>query len=115
MCLILRGIVIFFFQIPFFPVITKDLTFIHLGNDSIVDGLVSQIQTCSLKLDFISNKKMIKYLTRLNGTFFYGMEVKKLLKQSYPTKDSQISSITTKEMPSFQVYDIPQGRMQDFC
>ena len=43
------------------------------------------------------------------------MEVKKLLKQSYPTKDSQISSITTKEMPSFQVYDIPQGRMQDFC
>ena len=28
------------FQIPFFPVITKDLTFIHLGNDSIVDGLV---------------------------------------------------------------------------
>ena len=31
----------FVFQIPFFPVITKDLTFIHLGNDSIVDGLVS--------------------------------------------------------------------------
>ncbi|CAH3136369.1 unnamed protein product [Porites lobata] len=27
--------------IPFFPVITKDLTFIHLGNDSIVDGLVN--------------------------------------------------------------------------
>lgn len=31
----------FVFQIPFVPVITKDLTFIHLGNDSIVDGLVS--------------------------------------------------------------------------
>ncbi|KAK2568320.1 Rap guanine nucleotide exchange factor 2 [Acropora cervicornis] len=27
--------------IPFFPVITKDLTFIHLGNDSIIDGLVN--------------------------------------------------------------------------
>ena len=33
---------LFVFQIPFFPVITKDLTFIHLGNDSIVDGLVSR-------------------------------------------------------------------------
>ena len=27
---------------------------------------------------------MIKYLTRLHMAFFYGMEVKKLLKQSYP-------------------------------
>lgn len=96
----------FFFQIPFFPVITKDLTFIHLGNDSIVDGLVSKL-SCSLKLDFISNKKMIKYLTRLNMAFFYVMEMKKLLKQSNPTVDSQVSSITTTEMPSFQVYNIP--------
>ena len=31
----------FFFQIPFFPVVKKDLTFIHLGNDSKVDGLVN--------------------------------------------------------------------------
>ena len=29
------------FQIPFFPVVKKDLTFIHLGNDSKVDGLVN--------------------------------------------------------------------------
>ena len=86
----------FFFQIPFFPVITKDLTFIHLGNDSIVDGLVSQIIL-----------QLIKYLTRLNMAFFYGMEVKKLLKQSNPTIDSQISSTTTKEMLYFQVYNIP--------
>ena len=50
---------------------------------------------------------MIKYFTRLNMAFFYGMEVKKLLKQSNPTIDSQISSITTTEMPSFQVYNIP--------
>lgn len=50
---------------------------------------------------------MIKYLTRLNMAFFYGMEVTKLLKQSNPTIDSQISSITPTEMPSFQVYNIP--------
>ena len=28
-------------QIPFFPVVKKDLTFIHLGNDSKVDGLIN--------------------------------------------------------------------------
>ena len=28
-------------QIPFFPIVKKDLTFIHLGNDSLVDGLVN--------------------------------------------------------------------------
>lgn len=50
---------------------------------------------------------MIKYLTRLNMAFFYGMEVTKLLKQSNPTIDSQISSITPTEMSSFQVYNIP--------
>lgn len=29
------------FQIPFYPVVKKDLTFIHLGNDSRVEGLVN--------------------------------------------------------------------------
>ena len=28
-------------QIPFFPLVKKDLTFIHFGNDSRVDGLVN--------------------------------------------------------------------------
>jgi Rap guanine nucleotide exchange factor 2 len=28
-------------QIPFFPVVKKDLTFIHLGNDTRVDGLIN--------------------------------------------------------------------------
>lgn len=31
----------FYFQIPFYPVVKKDLTFIHLGNDSRVEGLVN--------------------------------------------------------------------------
>lgn len=30
-----------FSQIPFFPVVKKDLTFIHLGNDTKVDGLIN--------------------------------------------------------------------------
>ena len=30
-----------FLQIPFFPVVKKDLTFIHLGNDTKVDGLIN--------------------------------------------------------------------------
>lgn len=29
------------FQIPFYPVVKKDLTFIHLGNDSRVESLVN--------------------------------------------------------------------------
>ena len=35
--------VLYFFivQIPFFPLVKKDLTFIHFGNDSRVDGLVN--------------------------------------------------------------------------
>jgi RasGEF domain len=28
-------------QIPFFPLVKKDLTFIHFGNDSRVEGLVN--------------------------------------------------------------------------
>ena len=28
-------------QIPFYPIVKKDLTFIHLGNDTWVDGLVN--------------------------------------------------------------------------
>lgn len=31
----------FLFQIPFYPVVKKDLTFIHLGNDSRVEGLIN--------------------------------------------------------------------------
>lgn len=30
-----------FLQIPFYPVVKKDLTFIHLGNDSKIDGLIN--------------------------------------------------------------------------
>jgi len=30
-----------FWQIPFFPLVKKDLTFIHLGNDSMVEDLVN--------------------------------------------------------------------------
>lgn len=35
---------IYFFvilQIPFYPVVKKDLTFIHLGNDSKIEGLIN--------------------------------------------------------------------------
>jgi len=28
-------------QIPLFPLVKKDLTFIHLGNDSAVEGLIN--------------------------------------------------------------------------
>lgn len=30
-----------FLQIPFYPVVKKDLTFIHLGNDSKIEGLIN--------------------------------------------------------------------------
>lgn len=31
----------FFVQIPFYPIVKKDLTFIKLGNDSMVEGLIN--------------------------------------------------------------------------
>jgi hypothetical protein len=37
-CFLLYG---FSLQIPFYPVVKKDLTFIHLGNDSKVEGLIN--------------------------------------------------------------------------
>lgn len=32
---------VFPLQIPFYPVVKKDLTFIHLGNDSKIEGLIN--------------------------------------------------------------------------
>lgn len=54
------------FQIPFFPVITKDLTFIHLGNDSIVDGLVSR----DFFVSFFSDKILSLTLKQFPSLFF---------------------------------------------
>lgn len=36
--------------IPFFPVVLKDLSFLHLGNESIIDGLVSIAVTIYVKI-----------------------------------------------------------------
>ncbi|XP_077999088.1 rap guanine nucleotide exchange factor 2-like isoform X4 [Glandiceps talaboti] len=49
--------------IPFFPVVKKDLTFIHLGNDSIVDGLIN-----FEKLRMIA--KEVRYICRMGSSFF---------------------------------------------
>jgi hypothetical protein len=43
LCVLLRFVIIWFLslQIPFYPVVKKDLTFIHLGNDSKIEGLIN--------------------------------------------------------------------------
>jgi Rap guanine nucleotide exchange factor 2 len=42
-CISVSHYFVFFFplQIPFYPVVKKDLTFIHLGNDSKIEGLIN--------------------------------------------------------------------------
>ena len=43
LCVLVNFIIIWFLflQIPFYPVVKKDLTFIHLGNDSKIEGLIN--------------------------------------------------------------------------
>lgn len=43
LCVFVYFIIIWFLflQIPFYPVVKKDLTFIHLGNDSKIEGLIN--------------------------------------------------------------------------
>lgn len=42
-------------QIPFFPIIKKDLTFLHLGNETYVDGLVSCVSIFSMVVSTSKN------------------------------------------------------------
>ncbi|XP_045212105.2 rap guanine nucleotide exchange factor 6-like isoform X7 [Mercenaria mercenaria] len=50
-------------MIPFFPVVNKDLTFIHLGNDSKVDGLVNfeKLRMVAKEIRHICNMCSPKY------------------------------------------------------
>jgi len=43
LCVLVHFVIIsfLFLQIPFYPVVKKDLTFIHLGNDSKIEGLIN--------------------------------------------------------------------------
>jgi len=43
LCVLVHFVIIWFLflQIPFYPVVKKDLTFIHLGNDSKIEGLIN--------------------------------------------------------------------------
>ena len=54
----------FIFQIPFFPLIKKDLTFIHFGNDSRVDGLVNfeKLRMVSKEVHFVTSLATGTYL-----------------------------------------------------
>ena len=56
---------VFFFQLPFFPVVKKDLTFIHLGNDSYVDGLVNfeKFRLIARETRHICNMASAKYVS----------------------------------------------------
>lgn len=38
---VIHNVIFIHFQIPFYPVVNKDLTFIHLGNNSKIEGLIN--------------------------------------------------------------------------
>jgi Rap guanine nucleotide exchange factor 2 len=51
-------------QIPFFPVVKKDLTFIHLGNDSKVDGLINfeKLRMIAKEVRHVTNMASAQYV-----------------------------------------------------
>ena len=49
----------FILQIPFFPIVKKDLTFLHLGNDTYVDNLVSRETSLQLLKQITVNKNRL--------------------------------------------------------
>ncbi|XP_048248295.1 rap guanine nucleotide exchange factor 6-like isoform X4 [Haliotis rufescens] len=50
-------------MLPFFPVVKKDLTFIHLGNDTMVDGLVNfeKLRMIAKEIRHICNMSSARY------------------------------------------------------
>ena len=54
-------------QLPFFPVVKKDLTFIDLGNDSKVDGLINfeKLRMIAKEIRHICNMCSPKYVSKL--------------------------------------------------
>ena len=52
-------------MIPFFPVVKKDLTFIHLGNDSKVDGLINfeKLRMIAKEVRHICNMASAQYVS----------------------------------------------------
>jgi hypothetical protein len=51
-------------QIPIFPVVKKDLTFIHLGNDSEVDSLVNfeKLRMIAKEIRHVANMCSARYV-----------------------------------------------------
>ena len=57
--------VLFSLQLPFFPMTKKDLTFIDLGNDSKVEGLVNfeKLRMIAKEIRHICNMCSAKYVS----------------------------------------------------
>ncbi len=65
-CYYLYGTYLFVLQIPFFPVVKKDLTFINLGNDSKVDGLINfeKLRMIAKEVRHICTMASAQYVSR---------------------------------------------------
>ena len=69
--LVIRSVHFFSSKVPFFPIVLKDLSFLHFGNKSKVDGLVSGNETLlefSGFFVFIPSKYFVKVAVEC---FFY--------------------------------------------
>jgi len=53
-------------QIPFFPLVKKDLSFIHYGNDSTVEGLVNfeKLRMIAKEVRHICSMAPINYVSQ---------------------------------------------------
>lgn len=62
--------------IPFYPVVKKDLTFIHLGNDSRIDGLINFEKLRMISKEVRSLMDMCSSPTPYTETFFNMLDIK---------------------------------------
>jgi len=81
-------------QIPFFPLVKKDLTFIHFGNDSRVDGLVN-----FEKLRMIAKEiHQVTAMSRSDSTARSSNTVSSVFKLGKNAHSNNTSTVDTKSM-----------------
>ncbi|XP_064621148.1 rap guanine nucleotide exchange factor 6-like isoform X4 [Lineus longissimus] len=98
-------------MIPFFPVVKKDLTFIHLGNDSSVDGLVNfeKLRMIAKEIRAIGHMCSAKYVSGDMSSMFIrpGMNLNAF---AMFTPSATVASVATMRRKSRRASTIPNPK-----
>ena len=88
-------------QIPIFPVVKKDLTFIHLGNDSYVDGLINfeKLRMIAKEIRHNANLCSAKYVSVLCCLLNHGLSDA----ENITSSDSVFDTYTLSSVKSISI------------